>query len=258
MFDIKDGEELTKLIYDLSKKIKGNTQTVYQNLFTYHFRDSLGNGASTVLQTAYLKFRGFETEKAKTIFRMIAHIAELIITAIIGAIKTAGIPKITWQTAITFLFELGKFIGIKIKEHKIRKIEISYENYVSKIKETKLQIYGIYKLNYIVDFLILLAILLSILSLKFCKIEEHTEEKSFPFNYTQIETKKEIEQTKILHEKILPETKSFEFRADRRDFVDEKIANEWLNSIAETILSKLEDNTTAFLITGSVLDLITK
>ena len=50
---------------------------------------------------------------------------------------------------------------------------------------------------------------------------------------------------------ILSETKSFEFRADRRDYVDYNEAMEWCDSISNIILDILKENPEhKFLITG--------
>ena len=142
-------------MYEFSKKVgKGSSskaQSAFQHLFTYHFQDSLGSRSSELLSDIYLKVRGFETGKSKSIFKIITNISEFIINAITGLVKTAGMaPKINWRNVIGLIYQLSKFLGIKLKEHKIKKIEDKYNQQVILLEECKNNIYVIYKINYVI------------------------------------------------------------------------------------------------------------
>ena len=252
LFDIKSGDDFTNLMYEFSKKVgKGSSskaQSAFQHLFTYHFQDSLGSRSSELLSDIYLKVRGFETGKSKSIFKIITNISEFIINAITGLVKTAGMaPKINWRNVIGLIYQLSKFLGIKLKEHKIKKIEDKYNQQVILLEECKNNIYVIYKINYVIDFIILLLLIGFCMFYFFNKKAKQSRVKNIVSSNFNISSEPEESPMQI----ILSETKSFEFRADRRDYVDYNEAMEWCDSISNIILDILKENPEhKFLITG--------
>lgn len=256
LFDVKNGNDFTNLMYELSKKVgKGsssNAQAAFQQLFSYHFQDSLGARSSELLSDIYLKVRGFETNKAKSIFKILTNISEFIINAITGLVKTAGMaPKINWRNVIGLIYQLSKFIGIKLKEHKIQKIEDKYNQQVTLLENCKDKIYKIYKINYLLDLLIML-LLIGFCLLCFINIKtKQNRVKSIVTSNINTSSESEDFSTQI----ILSETKSFEFRADRRDYVNYDDAMKWCDNIANEIKNRLLINPSEeFLIKGYVAD----
>ena len=256
LFDIKSGDDFTNLMYEFSKKVgKGSSskaQSAFQHLFTYHFQDSLGSRSSEILSDIYLKVRGFETGKAKSIFKIITNISEFIINAITGLVKTAGMtPKINWRNVIGLIYQLSKFLGIKIKEHKIKKIEDKYNQQVILLEECKNNIYVIYKINYVIDFIILLLLIGFCMFYFFNKKAKRSRVKNIVSSNFNISSEPEESPMQI----ILSETKSFEFRADRRDYVNYDDAMKWCDNIAKEIQNRLLINPSEeFLIKGYVAD----
>lgn len=254
LFDIKSGDDFTNLMYEFAKKVgKGSsskTQTAFQNLFSYHFQDSLGSSSSELLSNIYLKARGFETDKAKEIFKIIASISEFIVNAIIGLVKTAGmVLKINWRNVIGLFYHLGKFFGIKLKEHKITKIEDKYNEQVIFLEDCKKRIYTIYKINYVIDFVLLLLLFFIIYFAN--KINNKTQVQSIITN--DIENIPLESEVSISH--IITEKKSLEFRADRRDFENYDDAIIWCNDMAKEIQDRLLISPDEkFLITGYVAE----
>ena len=258
LFDIKNGNDFTNLMYEFSKKVgKGSSpkaQTAFQNLFSYHFQDSLGSRSSELLSDIYLKARGFETDKAKNIFKIITNISEFIINAITGLVKTAGMtPKINWRNVIGLIYQLGRFFGIKLKEHKIKKIEDKYNQQILLLENCKDKIYVIYKINYVIDFVLLLLLLLCSYLLSFIIKKTHKNQvktiESTNINTISLESKKDPSEI------TLPETKSFEFRADRRDYVNYEDAMKWCDNMSKEIQQRLLINPSEiFLIQGYAAD----
>ena len=94
---------------------------------------------------------------------------------------------------------------------------------------------------------IIILLFLILLLPKKCNTKQPIEEKQI--------IEQPIKEVKIEHvfetPLILNETKSFEFRADRRDYVDYNDAMEWCDSVSNIILDILKDNPEhKFLITG--------
>ncbi|MGN0739177.1 MAG: OmpA family protein [Treponema sp.] len=255
LFDMKSGDDFTNLLYELAKKVGKNssekTQLAFQNLFAYHFQDSLGSCSSEVLSNIYLKARDFETDKAKNIFMIIVNISEFIVNAITGLIKTAGMTlKINWCNVIRLFYQIGKFVGIKIKEHKIKKIEDNYNKQVIILEECKKRIYIIYKINYVIDFVILLLLLFFIIYFVNIKINKNQIKNIVTNNIDDISLESEVSTSYIITEK-----KSLKFRADRRDFEDYDDAIIWCNEMAKEIQNRLSISPDEkFLITGYVAE----
>ncbi|UTC64122.1 hypothetical protein E4O00_09710 [Treponema sp. OMZ 788] len=92
--------------------------------------------------------------------------------------------------------------------------------------------------------LIIPAIIILLLLLRTCKGCNFNEKAPLPVT-SSIETPKIQTETKPVHnaEKVfLKETKSFEFRADRRDFVNPQEAEIWFDNMAQEIKTKLRQN----------------
>lgn len=153
VFDFKDGETLSNRLYNFSSFVaKGDRGKkcleAFKNLFTIHQTDILGSGATILLQETYLKICGFETKKAKNIFRVIVNICNFIITGIIGFIKTR-IPRINWVSLYNMIIPCFSLVGGKLKEAKIKKIESKYTVNSQQITKNKERIYKIYRINYL-------------------------------------------------------------------------------------------------------------
>lgn len=253
IFDIKNGDELTNYIYEFVKKISNDSskkvQEAYQQLFTYHIQDSLGTGTTKMLSSIYLKIRNFETEHTKNIFNIITNISELIITAIIGLVKTKGFtPKINWAILPDFFIHLGKFIGIKIKEHKIKKLEKKYNSNVIILENYRKNIYKIYRINYFSYTILIIAFI--ILS-RFILLKSYNKE-TLKISSTTYDI--QVEKSSIISIG-LGETKSFEFRADRCDYVNNDDAKSWCDNTAIKINNILSENSTMnFVIKGYTAD----
>jgi len=158
IFEVKSGDDVSNLLYEVSKKLNPEkTQAVYQNLFTIGASDMLGGGATVLLSEVYLKICNYQNKKSKSIFKMIVHITNFIITAIIGLVKS-GIPKINFIALYNFIIPLVTFIGVKFKERKIRHIEKEYIENRNFMFELKSQIYSIYKKNYPLFLILMFAI----------------------------------------------------------------------------------------------------
>ena len=156
-------------------------------------------------------------------------------------------PKINWRNVIGLIYQLSKFLGIKLKEHKIKKIEDKYNQQVILLEECKNNIYVIYKINYVIDFIILLLLIGFCMFYFFNKKAKQSRVKNIVSSNFNISSEPEESPMQI----ILSETKSFEFRADRRDYVDYNEAMEWCDSISNIILDILKENPEhKFLITG--------
>lgn len=164
IFDIKSGDDVSNILYEISKKINPEkVQAVYQNLFTIHASDLLGGGATILLTNAYLNICNYQNKKSKSIFKMVVHITNFIVTAIIGLAKTS-IPKINFIALFNFTLPLCSFIGIKFKERKIHRIQRDYIDDKDFINIIKSKIYLIYKRNYILFSILFLLIAGSFLS----------------------------------------------------------------------------------------------
>ena len=73
---------------------------------------------------------------------------------------------------------------------------------------------------------------------KKCNTKQPIEEKQTIEQPVKEERIEHVHKTPL----ILTETKSFEFRADRRDYVDYNDAMEWCDSVSNIILDILKDN----------------
>lgn len=91
--------------------------------------------------------------------------------------------------------------------------------------------------------LIILAVILILLLLRTCTGFSFTKKDLMPVT-SSIETPKikEEKPVQIIEKVFLKEAKSFEFRADRRDFVNPQEAEIWFDNMAKEIKTKLEQN----------------
>lgn len=95
--------------------------------------------------------------------------------------------------------------------------------------------------------LVIILLFLILLLPKKCNTKQPIEEKQTIEQPVKEERIEHVHKTPL----ILTETKSFEFRADRRDYVDYNDAMEWCDSVSNIILDILKDNPEhKFLITG--------
>jgi hypothetical protein len=167
VFDVKSGDDITNLLYGISKHVNSEkVQAAFQNMFTIHASDVLGGGATKLLADAYLKICNYQNKKSISIFKMIVHISNFIITCIIGLIKYR-IPKINFIALYNFIIPLASFIGIKFKEGKIKRIQKEYIEEKDFMLILKSKIYSIFKGNYLLYFFMLLLMVLVIISFNF-------------------------------------------------------------------------------------------
>lgn len=92
--------------------------------------------------------------------------------------------------------------------------------------------------------LVIPAIILLLLLLRTCNGYSFIQKETHPITSTGESPKIKIEEksVKTLEKVFLKETKSFEFRADRRDFVNPQEAKIWFDNIAKEINTKLKQN----------------
>ena len=202
-FDFTDGEELSNKLIACSTAInKSKKLEVFENLFTIHQTEILAQGATITLQELYLKACGFETIKAKDIFRIIVNICNFIITGVIESIKSVSrIPKINWVSLYNMIIPCGSLIGVKFKEVKIKKIENKYTKNSIQIQNNKTRIYKIYKINYSIW-----GLLFIICSFIFMHLVRNLDNESTEYgNIMKYELKKEVSSCRLDSDFYAPE-----------------------------------------------------
>lgn len=241
LFDIKSGDGVSNVFYEASKAINpGKIQAVYQNLFTVNARDILGGSATVLLSDVYLGVCNYKNVKSKSIFKMIVHITNFVITAIIGAIKQGGTPKINFIALFNFMCPLASFIGVKFKEGKIKRIEREYIANANFMLEIKKKIYAIYKKNYA----LILALLLAVLGLLifYPKILQKKPASELVAEADQIITPPAEEplQRQLHTITIFQESDRSIFVKNVAELLPD--AGSWLDGVAEKIKQELEQN----------------